>query len=76
MYFPTTGPDGDDEFSHYIGKLHSIIAECDEENVCVIEEYDASPGSARFTELMSMCGVHQLVSFLKAYFMACLVVGY
>ena len=26
--FPTTGPDGDDEFSHYIGKITSIIAEC------------------------------------------------
>ena len=60
VYFPTTGPDGDDEFSHYIGKITSIIAECDEENVCVIGDFNASPGSARFTELLSMCGDHQL----------------
>ena len=30
VYFPTTGPDGDDEFSHYIGRRTLIIAECDE----------------------------------------------
>ena len=60
VYFPTTGQDGDDEFSHYIGRITSIIAECDEENVCVIGDFNASPGSARFAELLSMCGDHQL----------------
>ena len=29
-------------------------------NVCVIGDFNASPGSARFTNLLSMCGDHQL----------------
>ena len=53
MYFPTTDPDGDDEISHYIGGISSIIAECGEENVCVIGKFNASPGNARFTEILS-----------------------
>ena len=48
VYFPTTDPEADDEFSHYIGGKTFIIAECDE------------PGSVRFTESLSMCGDHQL----------------
>ena len=60
VYFSTTGPDGEDEFSHYIGRVTSITAECDEENVCVIGDFIASPGSAKFAELLSTCGDHQL----------------
>ena len=60
VYFPSTRPDGDDEFSQYTGRITSIIAECDEENVCVMGDFIASPGSARFTESLSMCGHHQL----------------
>ena len=60
MYFPVTGPDHDDKFSLYIGRIISIIAECDDENVCVVGDVNASPGSTRFTDLLSMCGDHQL----------------
>ena len=59
MYFPTTGPDGDDEFLHYKGRTTSIIAECDEESICAIGYFNASPGSARLTELPSKCGDRQ-----------------
>ena len=58
VYFLTTSPHGDVEFS--------IIATREEENVCVIGVFNASPGSARFTELLSMCRDHHLyVSDLK-----------
>ena len=55
LYFPTTGPNGEDYFSHYIGGITSLIAECDEENVSMIGDFNASPWSATFAELLSMC---------------------
>ena len=54
VYFPTTFPVDDDEISHYIGRKTSIIAKCDEENVCVMGDFNAYPGSAGFTEFVSM----------------------
>ena len=60
MYFPTHGPDGEDEFSHNICRIVSIIAECDEDNLYGMGGFNASPGRARFTKLLSVCGDHQL----------------
>ena len=60
VYMPTTSQDGEDEFSQYIGRLSSIIAESDEEHICIIGDLNASPGSARFREVLSLCEDYQL----------------
>ena len=52
VYFPTTGPDGVGEFLHYIGGITSIIiAVCDEKNLCVIVDFNASPHSKKLVML-------------------------
>ena len=38
-----------------MGRLSSIIAECYEENVCIIGDLNAAPTSARFNEVLSLC---------------------
>ena len=54
IYLPSTKSKSD-ELSVYLGRISSIIAECTEENVCVIGDYNSSPGSQRFFEIVSMC---------------------
>ena len=66
IYSRTFASDSDDEFSHYIGIKTSILAECDEENKCVMRDFNEFLGSTRCTELLSICVDHQLkVSFVE-----------
>ena len=55
MYLPSLRSwDTDDEFNPNLGRLSSIIAECEEENVRVIGDFNCAPGSRRFRDVQSM----------------------
>ena len=50
----------DDDFAPYLGRLSSIIAECEEENVCVIGDFNCAPGTERFSDAQSMFFDHNV----------------
>ena len=61
VYMPTNSHDETDLYNFYLGKLSSIIAECQEENICIMGDLNASPGSGRYNDLLSMTHEYDMV---------------
>ena len=61
VYVPTNSPNYCEEFTIYMGKISAILSNCEEENVCVIGDMNASPGNSRFDEIKSLCRDHEMV---------------
>ena len=51
LYLPNTRMTEEKEFTVYIGKISSIIAYCEEENICVMGDFSCISGSERFEDL-------------------------
>ena len=54
VYLPTNNPEYEELFTSYLGKLSSIVSTCEEDNVCILDDINAAPGSPRFGELLSV----------------------
>ena len=61
VYMPSSAHDETDLYNYYLGKLSSIIAECQEENICILGDLNASPGTGRYNDLISMSHEYDMI---------------
>ena len=66
--------------SSYLGKLSSSVSNCEEDNVCILGDINAAPGSSRFGELLNCRGEaaptsHGCVAAAKPWLEWCRSIG-
>ncbi|KAG0716019.1 hypothetical protein GWK47_010600 [Chionoecetes opilio] len=61
VYLPTSNVENRDEQQMYLGRLASIIEDAEEQNVCILGDFNAAPGTAFFTDIQRMCGDRDMV---------------
>ena len=61
VYLPTNIRENVDLYLNYVGKISAIIEESQCENICVLGDFNASPGTDYFAEISSLCSSHDLV---------------
>ena len=52
MFLPTRGSRDDDEFMAYIGKVFSIIADAEEENLWLFRDFNCASDSESYANLV------------------------
>ena len=61
VYLPTESANNFDEFMSYLGKIISIANEPDVDAICILGDFNASPGTAFFRELEQICSENDLI---------------
>ena len=54
VYLPARRSGDDDDYMVYLGKLSSIIADAEEENLCILGDFNCAPGSERYMDVVEM----------------------
>ena len=60
VYLPTRGSGDDEDYMVYLGKLSSIIADAEEENLCIFGDFNCAPGSERYMDMAEMLSSHSM----------------
>ena len=50
--FPARGSGDDDYFMVHLSKVSSIVADAEEENLCIFEDFNCAPGSERYADFV------------------------
>ena len=61
VYLPTNVRENVDRYLNYVGKISAIIEESQYENICLLGDFNASPGTDYFVELCTLCSSHDLI---------------
>ena len=61
VYLPTNVRENVDQYLNYVGKISAIIEESQCENICILGDFNASPGTDYFVEICSLCSSHDLI---------------
>jgi len=61
VYLPTSNVENRDEQHMYLGRLISIIDDAQEQNVCILGNYNAAPGTNVLTDIQRMCDNRDMV---------------
>ena len=60
VYLPGKGSGDDEDFMVYLGKLSSIIADTEEENLFILRAFNGAPSSERYIDLVEMLYNHSM----------------
>ena len=55
VYLPTNTVDNRDEQLTYLGKISSLVEAAQEDNICIMGDFNVSPNAEIFNELNDMC---------------------
>ena len=61
VYLPTNNAENVDLYLDYIGKITSIVEESQWQNICIIGDFNAAPGTDYFLELVTLCSSQNLI---------------
>ena len=61
VYLPTNNAGNVDLYLDYIGKITSIIEESQWQNVCILGDFNAAPGTENFVELVTLSSSQNLI---------------
>ncbi len=61
VYLPTSSLENRDEQQLYLGRLTSIIEDAQEQNICILGDFNAAPDTDFFTDIQHMCDDHDMV---------------
>ena len=55
VYLPTNSRENREEQDMYIGRLASLIEDAQEQNICVLGDFNAAPGTEFYDDVQNMC---------------------
>ena len=61
VYLPTNSRENSDEQALCLGKLAAIIDNAQEQNVCIVGDFNAAPGTEYYEDIQHMCSERDMV---------------